>query len=117
MLAEDFGYQLSPRPAEAMTPKVKEAVDASLEAAAKATEKDGAAASNFGYVLTFIIAVVAGVSSANGWVFFGVFVFGYLMSASAGASTKARAKAKENSLREMTHPVRAGRWQTWPCRM
>ncbi|WP_284746010.1 hypothetical protein [Amycolatopsis sp. RTGN1] len=36
MLAEDFGYQLSPKPALAMTPKIQGEVDKALQEAAKA---------------------------------------------------------------------------------
>lgn len=54
VLAEDFGYQLSPKPAVVMTPEVQEKVDEALEDAAKAA---------------------AGVESeAAGWVAFGVFM-------------------------------------------
>jgi hypothetical protein len=34
VLAEDFGYQLSPKPAKAMTPRIEEEVDKALEDAA-----------------------------------------------------------------------------------
>ena len=116
VLAEDFGYQLSPKPASAMTPRIQREVDkAREETAAKAARSKSGENVVFGIVFTG--SIVIALAARTPWVFF-VGLFGSLLLSSAvGQSWATSAKAAGEKLQELTTPVLGGRWQTWPCRM
>ena len=110
MLAEDFGYQLSPKPAKAMTPKIQEEVDKALNDAANTTSRSSSRDGFAGFVV--LLSVILAFALQELWIFLvGLALMAVLMM------TTTKAKAAEGKLREMTTPVLAGRWQAWPCRM
>lgn len=118
MLAEDFGYQLSPRPAKAMTPKIQDAVDKARKDAANAigSAQDGSAAA----VAIFFAGIILALIVQQPWIVAGSTVLALVIGgagASAAATAKAKAKVAEQKVREMVTPVLSGHWQAWPSRM
>ncbi|WP_410587213.1 hypothetical protein [Amycolatopsis sp. lyj-23] len=118
MLAEDFGYQLSPKAAKAITASIEtetnKAIKESEDATARA-ESSRKSAGNF-WVGVFALSITLALLVHNFW----VFAIGLLLltfSPGAGKSSVVAAKANEERVREMVAPVLAGRWQAWPCRM
>lgn len=118
MLAEDFGYQLSPKAAKKMTPAVQAEAGKAIEDGKRATAKaeSGRKSAEAFLVVLFLLGVVLAVAIPSFLMFAVAFVW-LLLSSAVGKSSIATAKAHEERLREMITPVLNGRWQAWPCRM
>ncbi|GAB3910937.1 hypothetical protein GCM10029964_115720 [Kibdelosporangium lantanae] len=68
MLAEDFGYQLSPRLAVKMTPEIRKMVDKALEDAANAAG-DGAEGTGCAVFVVFVLGMVIALQAKEPWIF------------------------------------------------
>ncbi|KAA9158060.1 hypothetical protein FPZ12_023425 [Amycolatopsis acidicola] len=117
VLAEDYGYQLSPQPAQAMTPKIREEVQKAIADTAVKGANSSKAARGMVFTLVAVLSVSLAITTQFFWLLLIGFLVAWVLSDSAGKSSAKTAKAAEERVRELTTPVLDGRWQAWPCRM
>ncbi|WP_413751817.1 hypothetical protein NRF20_01480 [Streptomyces sp. R-74717] len=114
MLAEEFGYQVTSRPAAELTATVRPETERALEAAkaALAAVTFGYAGPTFFFIVCFIYASVKDSSTP-----FLIGVLGVILAIIWNTAATRPEKAAIVELEEKIPAVLASPWQAWPCRV
>jgi hypothetical protein len=117
VLAEEYGYQLSPQPAAKITPMVETMAERKIAAArlGPKSNKKVAEGGCFFFVMMFAVIIAAQVHQL--WVLLGGLVLALAAADGLGKSAAKSAQARLDNVIEATDPVRRGPWQAWPARL
>ncbi|MGW5429291.1 hypothetical protein ACWET9_19095 [Streptomyces sp. NPDC004059] len=115
MLAEEFGYQVSSRPAEEMTPSIRSAMDEALTAT---TKKRIGMACLGGYCFFIIFGTSLFLAAlAKPTLKWAVACGGLLLGCAAYSWITDSSKTNARELREAVTAATSSPWQVWPCRL
>ncbi|WAL65887.1 hypothetical protein ORV05_34370 [Amycolatopsis cynarae] len=117
MLAEEFGYQISPRPAVEMTPAVQDMVDQRIAASRKDPDQVKKNVGNGCFWVLLVATVVIALSAQAGWILPVGIAVSALAAFGFGQAVADGKKAENQAVVRMMEPVRRGPWQAWPGRL
>ncbi|TVT60865.1 hypothetical protein FNH05_03880 [Amycolatopsis rhizosphaerae] len=117
MLAEEFGYQVSPRPAVEMTPAVQDMVDKRVAALGDGPDKVKDSADIGCFVLVLVPAVAIALSTHEFTVLVPAVPLALLVATLFGKSVAKTKKAGIEAAIRTMEPIRRGPWQAWPGRL
>lgn len=113
MLAEEYGYQLSPQAAEVMTPGLGPEVDRALAEATRA-KSIGDTIGCGCFAVVFVCGVLIGLATGDDW---GLpVVISIIVGALAYGAATNRRDAELRERKQIAASVRGAHWQVWPCR-
>ncbi|WP_329305866.1 hypothetical protein OG322_40420 [Streptomyces sp. NBC_01260] len=116
MLAEDFGYQVSPRPAGEMTPEVRTDVASLLEVKKQWVEKQEPGGAYVGGLFLIIGGFVFAITTQT----LPILLVAIALALAIGHSAeKNSGQAKEElaDFERVSTAAVASPWQAWPCRV